>query len=338
MCKFDLSIVNIHANTLPLHATAMSPFRQETILEHPGSTQEGMFDMQCPFFHSDGVTGGNISEVTRMDSNSTALCAFKTCPGYIYTISFTNCENDGGIVALFSYTESSVLYELACGQTAVLDNAGYDSCRLVNTYQSCMASSNDSTPSCGGQVLIQGERLNVVNISFPSKSFEAGDVFSFNISQLTFNEGYLDQVSPVESSPRTSTSLTIGLYQSEVLAHQASCGHYSVAGMDLVDYLDKVEWNGREGFFTMSNYTISDFGATYRVVAWTHGLSKGVSKLGESMDVKVQGSMSVALEMDHFSRGSHVAGTFDFSPNAQSVSGDVIALYEVDGRGVCGYV
>jgi hypothetical protein len=208
----------------------------------------------------------------------------------------------------------------------------------------------ESAPWCGGQVIIRGETLREVHISLPAASFHVGESITFNISQLTANEGYLnsihhhdssteDPIKPsslsISSPDNKSTFLTIALYHSHLLAGQSSCHFYSVAEGGLVDYVDKVEWDGREGSVTMPNHVISDINATYKVVVWAHSPWNGVSRLGESAEIRVLGSTGVELEVESVARGSPGIGTWGFRGGrmAQSLPGDAIALYEVDGDG-----
>lgn len=310
------------------------PFRQETVFPAlaPGAAEQ---DLACPpVFHDAAPYDLNTKPVVSdYAAATTSLCAFEICPRQVYTINFTHCDGDGeGQLALFSYSDGQALGRAACGATLYVDNAGFSSCRLVTMYQTCMldSSTNASTVCSGGQVLIRGEVLPAVNITFSAAHFVAGEAVAVNISPLSTNEGYLSWL----SSSASSTALVLALYQSELLSLQTSCNFYSVAQDDLVDYLDKVGWDGRGGSVVMPHHVVSEFVSSLKVVLWAHGSSRGVSHLGESADVRVHSSASVSLDVAHFARGSHVAGTWGFGSQAfHSQPGDVIALYRLDSNG-----
>ena len=325
-------------------------FQQETVF--PSLTSAAASNEEvvwtCPFFHTHGTPpNANSSHirVTDLDANATSLCAFEICPMEVYSVNFTHCQNVGegsGHVVLFSYADDEMLAQLTCGDSMLyLDNAGYASCRLITVYQTCLlpegSNPSGTLSSCEGQVSIRGERMNTVDITFPLVQFQVGDLISFNISRLTANDGYLSSLQTGDSvaNPASiSTSLIVALYQSNLLAAQSACHYYSVAQGGLIDYLDKVVWDGREGTLSLPDYSISEFGSTYKVILWAHSPSKGVSQLAESVEVSVQGSVLMHLEVDSSMRGEHITGSWDFGSQAvQSLPGDVIALYEIDGNG-----
>jgi hypothetical protein len=318
-------------------------YRQETMFPSLASTApqgNTEFEWTCPVFSSHGVSSQAPVTVTDLQPNTTSLCAFEICPEEVYSVNFTHCEGDGGgsvgQLSLFSYANDQLLGQGLCGETLYVDNAGYTSCRLVTVYQTCLLLPGGLTgSSCGGEVHIRGEMLNTVEITLPTVPFQVGELISFNISQLTMNEGYLHSLETVNASSASSTSLILAVYQSKLLVSQTSCHFYSVAQDDLVDYLDKVIWNGRQGIVEMPNYVISGFGSTYKIVLWVHRGSTGVSKLGESADFQVQESINLQLDVGYYTRGSHIAGSWGFGGGGafQSMPGDAIALYEIDGNG-----
>jgi hypothetical protein len=292
--------------------------------------------------------------VTDFVSNATSLCAFEICPGELFTINFTHCVGPGvGHLSLFSYSDDHSVAQASCGDALYLDNAGYASCRLMVMYQTCQLGEKELDPSCTGQVLLRGETLSTVDITFPTRTTGTvtnvtsalfkGEAISFNISQLTKNEGYLDHIASQTSAHKTSstssssspaTSLVLALYQSDVLSYQTSCHFYSVAQGDLVDYLDKIEWSGRQSSVTMPKYVVSGFTSSYKVVLWAHSHSRGVTRLGESSDILAELSVSVSVDIDRFEPGNPLSGSWRFEDQtSSSQSGDLIALYEVDGNG-----
>jgi hypothetical protein len=312
-------------------------YEQETVLPRLASIAAEAHEWECPALNLDAAPSSLRSDPLASDfvPAATALCAFEICPREIYTINFTQCGGPGGgRVALYSYSDGQPLAEGICGETLYVDNAGFSSCRLVTMYQTCIVPTSDlnTSSSCsGGIVLLRVETLPEVNFSFPGLS--PGESVNFEISGLTANEGYLNWL----QSSRSSSSLILAMFQSELLSQQTTCNFYSTGQEGgLVDYLDQVEWEGRGGTVTMPHYRLSEFISSFQVVLLARSASARVSYLGESVEVQVQQprSSSVRLDVMYFSPGTHIVGSWGFiNPSFQSEPGDAIALYQVDRDG-----